>query len=52
MTKLNAAALTLRRRKFSLRDLQRLAFVPYLLMRGPVTRIVNWWRGGASGEIR
>jgi hypothetical protein len=29
-----------------------LAFVPYLLMRGPVTRIVRWWRGEASGEIR
>jgi hypothetical protein len=29
-----------------------LAFVPYLLIRGPVTRIARWWRGGASGEIR
>jgi hypothetical protein len=29
-----------------------LAFVPYLLIRGPVTRIVRWRRGGASGEIQ
>ena len=29
-----------------------LAFVPYLLIRGPVTRVARWWRGGASGEIR
>ena len=29
-----------------------LAFVPYLLIRGPVTRIARWWRGGASGVIR
>jgi hypothetical protein len=29
-----------------------LAFVPYLLVRGPVTRIARWLRGGASGEIR
>ncbi len=26
-----------------------LAFVPYLLIRGPVTRIARWRRGGASG---
>ncbi len=29
-----------------------LAFVPYLLIRGPVTRIARWWRGGASTELR
>jgi hypothetical protein len=29
-----------------------LAFVPYLLLRGLVTRIAGWWRGDASGEIR
>jgi hypothetical protein len=29
-----------------------LAFVPYLLIRGPVARIVRWRRGGASGEVR
>ena len=29
-----------------------LAFVPYLLLRGLVTRIARWWRGDASGEIR
>ena len=29
-----------------------LAFVPYLLIRGPATRIARWWCGGASGEIR
>jgi hypothetical protein len=29
-----------------------LAFVPYLLIRGPITRIMRWRRGGASGEIR
>ena len=29
-----------------------LAFVPYLLIRGPATRIVRWRRGGAPGEIR
>jgi hypothetical protein len=29
-----------------------LAFVPYVLIRGPVTRIARWWRGGTSGEIR
>ncbi len=29
-----------------------LAFVPYLLIRGPITRIVRRWRGSASaGEI-
>jgi hypothetical protein len=29
-----------------------LAFVPYLLIRGLVTRIARRWRGGASGVIR
>jgi hypothetical protein len=29
-----------------------LAYVPYLLIRGPVARIVRWWRGGASVEVR
>jgi hypothetical protein len=30
-----------------------LAFVPYLLIRGPVARIARRWRGDASaGEIR
>jgi hypothetical protein len=29
-----------------------LAFAPYLLTRGLVTRIARWWRGGASGVIR
>jgi hypothetical protein len=29
-----------------------LAFIPYLLIRGPVTRIARWWRVGVSGEIR
>lgn len=30
-----------------------LAFVPYLLLRGPLVRVVRWWRGGASeNEIR
>jgi hypothetical protein len=30
-----------------------LAFCPYLLIRGPVTRIARWWRGSASaGKIR
>ena len=30
-----------------------LAFVPYLLIRGPITRIVRRWSGGPSrGEIR
>ena len=23
-----------------------LAFVPYLLLRGPISRVVAWWRGG------
>ena len=22
-----------------------LAFVPYLLLRGPITRVAAWWRG-------
>jgi hypothetical protein len=29
-----------------------LCFVPYLAIRGPVTRIARWWRRGASGVIR
>ena len=29
-----------------------LAFVPYLLIRGPVTRIARWWHGGVSGAVR
>jgi hypothetical protein len=30
-----------------------LAFVPYLLLRGPVARIARWWRGdGPGNEIR
>jgi hypothetical protein len=29
-----------------------LGFVPYLLIRGLVTRIARRWRGGASGVIR
>jgi hypothetical protein len=29
-----------------------LCFVPYVVIRGPVTRIARWWRGAASGEIR
>jgi hypothetical protein len=29
-----------------------LAFVPYLLIRGPVTRVARGWRGGKSGESR
>ena len=27
-----------------------LAFIPYLLIRGPATLIVRWWHGGASGK--
>jgi hypothetical protein len=27
-----------------------LAFVPYLLLRGPFARIVRWWRGDAQTE--
>ena len=27
-----------------------LCFVPYLAIRGPVTRIARWWRGGASAS--
>ncbi len=27
-----------------------LAFVPYLLIRGPITRVVRRWRGGVSGN--
>ena len=30
-----------------------LAFVPYLLLRGPVARIASWWLGrGSAGAIR
>jgi len=30
-----------------------LAFVPYLLLRGPCARIARWWRGDApASEIR
>ena len=30
-----------------------LAFVPYLLLRGPVARIARWWLGrGSAGENR
>jgi hypothetical protein len=29
-----------------------LAFIPYLVIRGPVARIARWWRDGASGGIR
>jgi hypothetical protein len=30
-----------------------LAFVPYLLLRGPVARIARWWLGrGSAGDIR
>ncbi len=27
-----------------------LAFVPYLLLRGPVTRVARWWRRDARPE--
>jgi hypothetical protein len=27
-----------------------LAFIPYLLIRGPATLIARWWRGGVSAE--
>jgi hypothetical protein len=30
-----------------------LAFVPYLLLRGPITRVAAWWRGrGPAGDIK
>ena len=29
-----------------------LAFIPYLLIRGPATLVARWWRGNVSGEIR
>lgn len=29
-----------------------LAFVPYVLIRGPVTRIARWRRAGAPGEVQ
>ena len=27
-----------------------LAFVPYLLLRGPVSRLLLWWRGAGTGQ--
>jgi hypothetical protein len=27
-----------------------LAFLPYVLLRGPVSRLVAWWRGGAAAD--
>ena len=27
-----------------------LCFIPYLVIRGPITRVVRWWRGAASGK--
>jgi hypothetical protein len=27
-----------------------LCFLPYLLLRGPIARIVRWWRGDASAD--
>ena len=29
-----------------------LAFFPYALLRGPITRIARWWLDAASGESR
>jgi hypothetical protein len=29
-----------------------LAFIPYLVIRGPITRIARLWHGGASGRTR
>jgi hypothetical protein len=29
-----------------------LAFFPYVLLRGPITRIARWWLDAASGESR
>lgn len=28
-----------------------LAFVPYLLLRGPLARVALWWRGHVSGNV-
>ncbi|MCW5734209.1 MAG: hypothetical protein KIS73_08790 [Enhydrobacter sp.] len=28
-----------------------LAFAPYVLLRGPVSRVVSWWRGGAPADV-
>ncbi len=27
------------------------AFAPYLLLRGPVSRLVSWWRGTTSADV-
>ena len=27
-----------------------LAFVPYMLLRGPVSRLLLWWRGAGTGQ--
>jgi hypothetical protein len=27
-----------------------LAFVPYLILRGPIARIARWWQGGAPAD--
>jgi hypothetical protein len=30
-----------------------LAFVPYLLLRGPIARVARWWLGrGSANQIR
>ena len=29
-----------------------LAFVPYLLLRGPAARVAGWWRGPSVGKRR
>lgn len=28
-----------------------LAFAPYVLLRGPVSRLVSWWRGTAAADV-
>lgn len=28
-----------------------LAFAPYVLLRGPVSRLVSWWRGAAPADV-
>jgi hypothetical protein len=28
-----------------------LAFVPYLILRGPIARVAHWWRQPASGAV-
>ena len=28
-----------------------LAFAPYVLLRGPVSRLVSWWRGSVTADI-